>query len=527
MKKTFGEIIGRYKNSPQLLLYTLLGLVTAIAIVCIFSFALHRDIFFHTDIARDFLLVEQMIDTKRPSLIGARSGGIPGLFHGPLWLYMSIPAFIITQENPGLIAIWWGILNVSIILSCYWIAKKIFTQAIGLYAASIMSVMLITTSANLTNPFGAMMFSPWVLFFWYQYLQTKKWQYLAACFLVIGITIQFQIAFGGPLLLVILAGSLFLTIKHKLIHHMLSFFAVFIPLSTYIVFDLRNNFLQSRSVLNFILNREGESLSFSKILAIFLDRLYLASIDMMSIIPSVGGNPVFRKIGPILILILCVAVISKIKKSSYKDWFASIAFLYLGYWVIALVYPGTMWVYYYNSFLPIIVLGIASAAAIVPKKIFLPILFVILSLTLVDGILWSKNLNQFVGKSDLSWQSYNEMAQDIYNTAQGDFGYYIYTPDLYGYQPKYAMQFMQNRYQAKQSYSFQKKREVFLIMASAPKDKPYLNGNSWKENDIAIHTEPLSIKDYPNGFTVEHYILSDEQIAVPSNPLLIQDLHFR
>ena len=39
--------------------------------------------------------------------------------------------------------------------------------------------------------------------------------------------------------------------------------------------------------------------------------------------------------------------------------------------------------------------------------------------------------------------------------------------------------------------------------------------------------EPDEIFKYDNGFVVEKYILTEEEISIPSDPNLIQDLHFR
>src|SRR5688572_10815215 len=69
-------------------------------------YVLHNDLVFNSDIARDFLLFEE-ISQKKIVLIGPRASGIPGLFHGPLWLYVNYPAYIIGQGNPVVVGWWW------------------------------------------------------------------------------------------------------------------------------------------------------------------------------------------------------------------------------------------------------------------------------------------------------------------------------------------------------------------------------------------------------------------------------------
>jgi hypothetical protein len=45
-------------------------------------YVINGDIVFHTDIARDFLVLQDIVETHKPTLIGPRSGGISGVFHG-------------------------------------------------------------------------------------------------------------------------------------------------------------------------------------------------------------------------------------------------------------------------------------------------------------------------------------------------------------------------------------------------------------------------------------------------------------
>jgi len=544
----------------------LLSLSLVLSLFGIFSFPLHQDIFFHTDIARDFLLVQEMVQTLHPTLIGARTGGIPGLFHGPLWLYTLLPAFVVTGGSPVGIGFWWSFLNLVVVASCFWIGRRLFSPRVGLYAAALSAALLVTSSANLTNPFGAYVTAPWILYFWYQYLKTLRWPYAAAMFLTLGLTIQFQIAFGGPLLVVALLGTAWLIIKNKRWLHLLSPLAILPALSTYLVFDLRNNFLQTRAVLSY-LSSPGESgvapLSLS---SRFADRLQLAVIDSFSFVPTLFNQPLTRTLGPLVVLTILLLVIhhfwslhtrdehaaavavaaattptaaTATKKQSatkptvapvYRDWFLSLAFFYLGYWLLASLYPGTMWIYYYSAFLPIIVLGIASASLVLPQKIFLPLFALLLIPNLYDGLHWSLNVASFSNQTDLSWQSYRTIANDIYRSLDDSteaFGYYIYTPDLYGYQPRYAMEYLQDGYPDLTAKAFQKADYVFLITAAAPKDKPYLNGDSWKKNDVGISSEPISRTEYASGYVVEKYQLTEEEQQIPSNPNLIQDLHFR
>src|SRR3989338_3294329 len=86
---------------------------------------LDGNIFFHTDIARDFLLLEDLADNKNLTLIGPRSGAIPGLFHGPLWLYLNLSAFFLGGRNPVVVGWFWVLLYILSIGITYYVGKRL------------------------------------------------------------------------------------------------------------------------------------------------------------------------------------------------------------------------------------------------------------------------------------------------------------------------------------------------------------------------------------------------------------------
>jgi hypothetical protein len=89
------------------------------------------------------------------------------------------------------------------------------------------------------------------------------------------------------------------------------------------------------------------------------------------------------------------------------------------------------------------------------------------------------------------------------------------------------MNYQKRFYPDKLADPYVKHDVTYLIFAPAPEDKPYLNGDDWKWNDVKIASDPVSVTAYPNGYRVEEYRLTEEEIAIPSNPLMIRGLSFR
>src|ERR1700733_1388991 len=82
----------------------------------IFLFSLHLlngDLLFHTDIARDFLLIQDIVVNHKLALIGPRAGGIPGTYFGPIWIYLTIPAFFIGNGDPLVVGYFWLFLMIA------------------------------------------------------------------------------------------------------------------------------------------------------------------------------------------------------------------------------------------------------------------------------------------------------------------------------------------------------------------------------------------------------------------------------
>lgn len=95
-------------------------------------YVLHDDIILSADIARDFSLFKE-IDAKKIILIGPRSS-VSSLFHGPLWLYLNYPAYLLGKGDPVVVGYYWVFLTIIFLIASFIIAKD---SLIGLLAISM------------------------------------------------------------------------------------------------------------------------------------------------------------------------------------------------------------------------------------------------------------------------------------------------------------------------------------------------------------------------------------------------------
>lgn len=484
-------------------------------------YAIHNTLHFHTDIARDFLLMEDMVVTRKPSLIGPRSGGIPGVFHGPLWLYMNLPVFFLSGGNPVATAWFWVALTALSIGMVYLITKQMTNGRSACAATAIYAFAIAGSASNFINPFGAVLLSPLFFFLFIHYRNTRRVLFLLSALFTLGLIIQFQMAWGVPILVLSFPLIIHTIIKHKKPLHFTSFAILGIPLSTFLVFDLRHQFLQLNSVINYLKGTNGDKATMG-FWQLFQSRME-GMLSGMSLYFS-GGNAVVSVLLTCLFIVLCVLYL-KNRKTDKKP-VSYFLYFYIGYWLLTLLFRGTMWDYYVWPFLPFFVIVMSMMMSAVFKKnaqwVF-SLLFILL-ISLSVRTLYPQTKSYFAKNSGL-WHFYSAQAEDIYKNAPNEFGWYVYSADQYGYSPKYAMHYVQKSNSDKRGYEFQKKKTTYLVIF--PSDNKYTNEAWWKKDQIKIDRTPTNTFSYNGGSYVEKYDLGQKDIEVPSDPNLIQDLLFR
>ncbi len=88
----------------------------------------------------------------------------------------------------------------------------------------------------------------------------------------------------------------------------------------------------------------------------------------------------------------------------------------------------------------------------------------------------------------------------------------------------------------KKVYPFKKEAVTYLIIAPPPEYgrdpnsiwyQKNINNHSWKSNDVRINKKPNDINSFKNGFVIEKYKLSNEEVKVEPNKYLINGIFFR
>ena len=354
------------------------------------------------------------IATKKFILIGPKSS-VAGLFHGPLWLYLNFPAYLIGNGNPVVVGWWWIILTSLILIPFYLIAKNLFNKNTAILFVLFTALFFSFHTKTMFNPDGAMFCLPFFFYLFIKYLKTWDVKYLIAHIFVAGLVIQFELAIGIPLF-ILSAGFLFFRIlfsNHK--KHLLGLLTILIPLSTYIVFDLRHQFLLLHGVLRYLSPTSGDTVKYNYGFMLY-DRIRL----LLSQVEFVRPDPKYRNLIIGLIFIFFTAL--QIKNNKYRTIYFSFLYFYVGFYALTLINKGPILYFYMYPFFPLVFLIFTSFITSKYAKLFLVVFLICYLLNFKQAIADWQSSENFIGKDQTSWKFLNNMATTLFSVKDKQFG---------------------------------------------------------------------------------------------------------
>lgn len=476
--------------------------------------ALHQDIQFTSEIARDFWLLEEL-DLKKIILIGPSSS--TGLFHGPLWTYLNYPAYFIGQGNPAAVGWFWILLITAFLASGFYMTKKLFGEGAAYLFTLMMSTYSVFIAKGLYNPHGALLFLPAFFYFFVRYIETFKLRYLIFHVLISGAIIQFQMAIGVPLFILSFISILFISIKRKKVIPLAMYSLIFICLANFFIFDLRHDFLLSKITFRFLTSAGRDHPNF---LALLHQRINV----MTTGVEFIRVDPGYRNMA--IFAIFMVGVFFQIKDKEYKKIYLSFLYFYFGYLLVSLLNSGVLLYFYFFPIFPLAFLVFSSLITSKFSKIFAVIFFVIFLFNIQSAISDTKVENLSIGKSQDSWVFMKNAAMKIFAGDENEFGYFAYSADTVAYREKYALRYAAKN-SSKKAHYFQKLETTYVFIAPPPRSDPFMKEDWWIQNQLHINKKPEKEIIFENGYKIFKYSLSKEEIKVPIEPNIDPGLTFR
>lgn len=245
-------------------LYLLVAALITVGFLVRTTGFLENNVLFLFDSARDFLWVNKLVVDHKPVLVGTPAGGLQGYFHGVIWYYMlAIPLFL-TKGNPISGHWFMAILSSLSVFSAFYFLKKsmnMYAALLGLIIFSF-SAFSIATAKFTWNSYPIVWLGP--LFFYGMFLLSKKKPLgIIIIAFVQGLTLQFDLMIGlttFPAFLLMLGYYLKIGKSEKFKYLLFVVLLIGVPFIPSLIFDLRHDFLISKSVLNTVVNG-GNNLS--------------------------------------------------------------------------------------------------------------------------------------------------------------------------------------------------------------------------------------------------------------------------
>ncbi|MGD9129657.1 MAG: hypothetical protein PVJ09_04185 [Candidatus Woesebacteria bacterium] len=253
---------------------------------------------FMYDNAKDSLLIRRIGVQHKPALYGAVTS-IDGVYNGPLWYYLALPLNCLLNYHPMasiLMVIVLAVLSVLILyFSLGFFEAFLYAISFGLIASQqsawtpymtpfvLLLILLIflsfkSESKNKQSKFKKIssfsgLIKSKLLRLASPFRALKKFKYrslcqacfeqqtlkLASIFLLTSFAFHFQTAYGMVLLPTVLILLFVLKIRPNSKQILISLLAFLIPFTPFFIFELRNDFHQSKAILHFIKDYKNQA----------------------------------------------------------------------------------------------------------------------------------------------------------------------------------------------------------------------------------------------------------------------------
>lgn len=471
------------------------------------------DILFISDIARDMYLLQEIRD-KGMILIGPRSS-VGGLFHGPLWAYITYPGYVLGKGDPVMVGWFWIFLITVFLILSYIVTRKLFGTATAMMYTIFMSVYYIFNANQLFNPDGAMFLLPFYYFLFVRYFETQKLKYLIVHVLVIGLIIQFQMAVGLPLLVISIATLGARMIQKDRLSHIPAFTVILLPLSTFLLFDLRHEFILTKNVFRHLNADSGTHL-----FQLIIDRVK----NILIYTDFVPGRPAIYQFAVTLISGFLLS--TQLKQNRHYNKYLIFLIIFFGFNIISLINRYGLLRFYTYPMYSLTFMIFCSLVTSKYKKMFITLFAVIYILNIQTALSYVNSVPDFIRTDKNSWKGLLTVAETVYSGQEKEFGYFVYAPDIMGYGPRYAMDYARTVY-AKNGFAFEKKPVTYLVLEPNALQTLFTSRKKFHEEKIHITKTPLQSREFENGYLIEKYNLSPEETAVAFDAGINPGLHYR
>jgi len=224
------------------------------------------------DEGRDALVVKRIIVDHKLTLLGP-TASVGGFFLGPLYYYLMVPFLWIFRLNPVGPAVMVALFGILTVWLVYRVGKEFFNSSVGLLSAGLYAIspLVISYSRSSWNPNLMPLASLSIIWVAFRAVKKKEWWRFLILGFLFGLAIQlhylatFLMAVVAIYLLKLLPQNFYLKA------FLLAFLGFIIGWSPFILFEIRHNFPNFKTLYKFILFGEETGFIANKFLSIISD----------------------------------------------------------------------------------------------------------------------------------------------------------------------------------------------------------------------------------------------------------------
>lgn len=452
------------------------------------------------DQGRDFLTVEKIVKDKNITFIGPTTG-IQGVYHGAWWYYFLSFLYVIFDGWPLGFYLGLFILSSISILIFYFFVYKEFN-----WSAAMLFLLIVCTgdffirlsffaSNNTVSPLFVLL----LIYSIYNFFKYKLNRYLFLISFSIGFIFEFEVAFGLFILFSFVITSIFFKLLRNVylnIKKSIIFFSGFIiPFTPRLLFELKNNFIQTKALFNFYLH--PTSTNSQSLFSTLIERYQLFIKYFFQLMPQ--ENIYLGVIFSFLIIYLFRSQIRRTKeynKTAIKFFSTLIVILFF----ISLISRNNFfWEYYLDGiqfiilFIIILIFGLSNQLKIT-KNILLIILIV------NTCLVFFQNLNAKYTPS-IGLRADSKIVNFFVEKFPKDyFCVRIYTPPVIPYTYYYLFSYYANKQKIKYPKDDFYKNQCFFIIDQEPYK---FRVEKWRKENIPDEARLNKIIKFENGTNIE------------------------
>jgi len=313
-------------------------------------------------------------------------------------------------------------------------------------------------------------------------------------------------------------------IKSKQYSDFLIFPIFAIPLTSFIIFELRHDFAQLNAVINFLTNKT--EIQQTSIITRLLQRVIIMSQHSISLF--------YDKYLFLNIIVFISFIFQRITNyfklnKNERLIFNTTFYLYVGYFLISLLFNGTLLIYYWWPLVPLSILMSSLILSKIKTNYLLIILMILIYSQLSYGIKYMRDANNNIGVREDDWKFQINLVENLFDGDEEEFGYFIFTPDVYGYESKAAMIYAIKNHPKKNVIKYSKQPVTYLILAPRDMIREDVNSNVWKDQRLNLDPKLVANRtiEYNDGYIIEKWLFNDELINQDPDPTIDDWLHFR